>query len=80
MRPLELTIEGLRSFRAPVTIDLRGRDQIAIVGDTGAGKSSIIEAITYALYGQATFLRAEPGVDERRRQPAARDAAFSQRG
>ena len=55
MRPLELTIEGLRSFRAPVTIDLRGRDQIAIVGDTGAGKSSIIEAITYALYGQATF-------------------------
>ena len=55
MRPLELTIEGLRSFRVPVTLDLRGRDQIAIVGDTGAGKSSIIEAITYALYGQATF-------------------------
>ena len=55
MRPLELTIEGLRSFRAPVTLDLRGRDQIAIVGDTGAGKSSIIEAITYALYGQPTF-------------------------
>ena len=55
MRPLELTIEGLRSFRTPVTLDLRGRDQIAIVGDTGAGKSSIIEAITYALYGQATF-------------------------
>ena len=55
MRPLELTIEGLRSFRAAVTLDLRGRDQIAIVGDTGAGKSSIIEAITYALYGQATF-------------------------
>ena len=55
MRPLELTIEGLRSFRAPVTLDLRGRDQIAIVGDTGAGKSSIIEAITYALFGQATF-------------------------
>ena len=55
MRPLELTIEGLRSFRAPVTLDLRERDQIAIVGDTGAGKSSIIEAMTYALYGQATF-------------------------
>lgn len=55
MRPLEVTIEGLRSFRTAVTLDLRGRDQIAIVGDTGAGKSSIIEAITYALYGQATF-------------------------
>ena len=55
MRPLELTIEGLRSFRSAVTLDLRGRDQIAVVGDTGAGKSSIIEAITYALYGQPTF-------------------------
>ena len=55
MRPLELTIEGLRSFREPVTLDLRGRDRIAIVGDTGAGKSSVIEAITYALYGQPTF-------------------------
>ena len=55
MLPLELTIEGLRSFRSAVTLDLRGRDQIAIVGDTGAGKSSIIEAITYALYGQPTF-------------------------
>ena len=56
MLPLELTIEGLRSFRGAVTLDLRGRDQIAIVGDTGAGKSSIIEAITYALYGQPTFI------------------------
>ena len=55
MRPLELTVEGLRSFRNAVTLDLRGRDQIAMVGDTGAGKSSIIEAITYALYGQPTF-------------------------
>ena len=66
MRPLQLTIEGLRSFRAPAgqnsgatprkpTIDFTGRDHIAIVGDTGAGKSSILEAITYALYGQTTF-------------------------
>ena len=55
MRPLALTIEGLRSFRAPVTIDFTGRDQVAIVGDTGAGKSSILEAMTYALYGETTF-------------------------
>ena len=55
MRPLHLTIEGLRSFRAPVSIDFDGRDHVAIVGDTGAGKSSILEAITYALYGQTTF-------------------------
>ena len=56
MRPIRLTIEGLRSFRSPaVPIDFTGRDHLAIVGDTGAGKSSILEAITYALYGQATF-------------------------
>ena len=52
MRPVRLTIEGLRSFRAPVHIDFTGRDHVAIVGDTGAGKSSILEAITYALYGR----------------------------
>ena len=66
MRPLQLTIEGLRSFRTPPgpdddaarrkpTIDFTGRDHVAIIGDTGAGKSSILEAITYALYGQTTF-------------------------
>ena len=55
MRPLQLAIEGLRSFRAAVTVEFAGRDHVAIVGDTGAGKSSILEAITYALYGQTTF-------------------------
>ena len=66
MRPTHLTIEGLRSFRSPArreggagarppTIDFTDRDHIAIIGDTGAGKSSILEAITYALYGLTTF-------------------------
>ena len=55
MRPLRLSVEGLRSFRAPVEIEFMGRGHLAIVGDTGAGKSSILEAITYALYGQTTF-------------------------
>lgn len=55
MRPLTLTVEGLRSFRAPVTIPFEGREHIAITGDTGAGKSSILEAMTYALYGRTTF-------------------------
>ena len=55
MRPEQLTIEGLRSFRSPVTIDFTGRDHLAIIGDTGAGKSSILEAITFALFGRTTF-------------------------
>ncbi len=55
MRPVHLLVEGLRSFRAPVSIDFEGRSHIAVVGDTGAGKSSILEAMMYALYGKATF-------------------------
>src|SRR5690606_37854570 len=55
VRPIRLEIEGLRSFRAPQPIDFAGRDHIAIVGDTGAGKSSILEALTWALYGRTTF-------------------------
>ena len=55
MRPLRITIEGLRSFRAEVGIDFTDRAQIAVIGDTGAGKSSILEAMTYALYGQTSL-------------------------
>ena len=54
MRPLHLTLEGFRSFRSAVEIDFGGRDQIAVVGDTGAGKSSILEAMVYALYGESS--------------------------
>ncbi len=54
MRPLRIAIEGLRSFRSEVVIDFDDRALIAIIGDTGAGKSSILEAMTYALYGQST--------------------------
>ena len=54
MRPLGISIEGLRSFRAEVKIDFGHRTQIAVIGDTGAGKSSILEAMTYALYGQTS--------------------------
>lgn len=55
MRPRRLVIEGLRSFRRRVELDFDDRQLIAIVGDTGVGKSSILEAITYALYGGATW-------------------------
>jgi exonuclease SbcC len=55
VRPVSITIEGLRSFRSPKTIDFTGRDYFAVIGDTGAGKSSILEALTFALYGRTTF-------------------------
>ena len=52
MRPLELTVEGFRSYREPVTFDWRGRRLVGIVGPIGAGKSSILDAIAFALYGK----------------------------
>lgn len=52
MRPLELTLQGFRSYRCETTIELDGRGLFGIVGPTGAGKSSILDALIYALYGR----------------------------
>ena len=55
MRPLTLRMSGLRSYRSEVTIDFGAPGLIAIVGDTGAGKSSILEALFFVLYGGCTW-------------------------
>ena len=52
MRPLELTIEGFRSYRGATTFDWRDRRLVGIVGPIGAGKSSILDAVAFALYGK----------------------------
>ncbi len=52
MKPLRLSVEGFTSFRDRVEIDFSGLDLFAITGPTGAGKSSLIDAIVFALYGQ----------------------------
>ena len=51
MRPLELRLCGFRSYRAERVVPFRDVDIVAIIGDTGAGKSSLLEAMTWALYG-----------------------------
>ncbi|HEX5367993.1 MAG TPA: SMC family ATPase [Dehalococcoidia bacterium] len=52
MRPLKLEIEGFTAFKDLVTLDMEDLDLFAITGPTGAGKSSLIDAICYALYGK----------------------------
>jgi exonuclease SbcC len=52
VRPHKLTLEGFTSFRDKIEIDFNGLDLFAITGPTGAGKSSLIDAICFALYGQ----------------------------
>jgi exonuclease SbcC len=52
VRPVRLEIEGFTSFREKQTIDFSDLDLFAITGPTGAGKSSVIDALVFALYGQ----------------------------
>ena len=52
MRPLELTLQGFKSYRAPQAFSLEERTLFGIVGPTGAGKSSILEGLIFALYGK----------------------------
>ena len=59
MIPVELTIEGLYSYQRRQTIDFRnltGAGLFGIFGSVGSGKSSILEAITYAIYGKTDKL------------------------
>ncbi|AZB42278.1 SMC family ATPase [Bacillus sp. FJAT-42376] len=55
MKPIELTISGLHSFREKQTVDFESLCDggvFGIFGPTGSGKSSILDAITLALYGK----------------------------
>lgn len=52
MRPLELRLRNFRSYRDEVSFDFRGRRLLGIVGPIGSGKSTILDAISFALYGR----------------------------
>jgi len=53
MIPLQLTISGFLSYRDPIELDFTTFDLACIAGPNGAGKSSLLDAITWALFGQA---------------------------
>ncbi len=55
MRPKLLEIEGLQSFRENQKIDFESLGEtglFGIFGSTGSGKSTVLDAITFALYGK----------------------------
>lgn len=54
MRPIKLEIEGLNSFESNQVLefDKLGDGVFGIFGNTGSGKSTILDAITLALYGK----------------------------
>lgn len=51
MRPTRLELAGFGSFRELTTIDFADADLFVLVGPTGAGKSTVIDALIFALYG-----------------------------
>ncbi|WP_270181571.1 AAA family ATPase [Alkalihalobacillus sp. CinArs1] len=55
MKPLRLSVSGLHSFREPQVVDFEALCQggvFGIFGPTGSGKSSLLDAMTLALYGK----------------------------
>src|SRR5918993_715099 len=51
MRPVRLEMHGFAAFREPTVVDFTGAEYFALVGATGSGKSTVIDALTFALYG-----------------------------
>lgn len=56
MKPLKLTMQAFGSYVTPGTIDFQKPEQnlFLVTGDTGAGKTTIFDAIVFALYGETS--------------------------
>lgn len=56
MRPLKLSVQGFTCFREHTELDFADMELYAIQGATGSGKSSLLDAMCFALYGSTPRL------------------------
>jgi exonuclease SbcC len=59
VRPIELTLDGFRSFHGSETLRWDDRRLVGVVGPIGSGKSSILDGIAFALYGRTPRIARE---------------------
>ncbi len=53
MRPESIQVEGFSAYRSmEEPVEFGGVDFFSITGPTGSGKSSLIDAMIFALYGR----------------------------
>lgn len=57
MVPIKLELENFLAYRRPQPLDLTGLHVACLVGANGAGKSSLLDAMTWALWGRARARR-----------------------
>ena len=57
MIPLKLELHNFLAYRDPVSLDLTGLHVACLAGPNGAGKSSLLDAMTWALWGKARAQR-----------------------
>jgi len=57
MIPLTLTLHNFMPYRDPAPLDFSGIHIACLAGDNGAGKSALLDAMTWALWGRARARR-----------------------
>lgn len=56
MRPVRVEAEGFLAYRDRVVVDFSDVDFFSLTGPTGSGKSSLVDAMVFALYGRVPRL------------------------